>query len=127
MMDLEYEKKIQPDCEIISVFNYGGYQCLIKQMPMGQYCGYVDLPKSSRFYGEDYDDIPIEVHGGITFGAAIGGYYRIGFDCAHAEDYIPGMADLSGLTAEGHHWTPAEVKDEIKAMVDQLIEAEVRR
>lgn len=49
--------------------------------------GYVMLPKSHIWYGKDYDDIPINVHGGLTYGEKNDSdYWVIGFDTAHAGD-----------------------------------------
>jgi hypothetical protein len=38
--------------------------------------GYVLLPKFHPFYGVDYDDIDVNIHGGLTFGQKFdGGYF----------------------------------------------------
>lgn len=66
----------------------------------GDYNGYVVIHKSHPFFGMDYNDVPIEVHGGITFGggaASIGwgelkeeyrneDYWVYGFDTVHYMD-----------------------------------------
>lgn len=30
--------------------------------------GYVAVPPEHPYYGKDYDDVPVEIHGGLTFG-----------------------------------------------------------
>jgi len=90
-----------------------GLPCLIVRGPMGAWCGYVGVPRGHPYYKVSYHDLPddIEVHGGITFSnhcdprpqAVEHGICHIpgegesddvwwlGFDCAHAFDYMPGM------------------------------------
>jgi len=54
--------------------------------------GYVRIVKGHKYYGKTYDDIPINVHGGLTFSEFIkdsdnfsDGYW-VGFDTAHYGD-----------------------------------------
>jgi len=51
--------------------------------------GYVRLPETHPYYGADYNDIPVEVHGGLTFGEHLSkcpifnsGFW-VGFDTMH--------------------------------------------
>lgn len=61
--------------------------------------GYVVIPKGHPAHGKDYDDINIQVHGGLTFSSLAdeimdweeitkkdSGCWVIGFDCAHYQD-----------------------------------------
>lgn len=58
--------------------------------------GYVLVPKGHKYYGLNYDDIPVDVHGGLTFSKHIKGDERgnfsdgfwIGFDTAHHNDTL---------------------------------------
>lgn len=34
--------------------------------------GYVAVPPEHPYYGKDYDDVPVEVHGGLTYGTVAG-------------------------------------------------------
>lgn len=36
--------------------------------PTGTHNGYVAIPKGHKYYGVNYDDIDVCVHGGLTFG-----------------------------------------------------------
>ena len=74
---------------------------------MKHLCGYVELPKEHKLYGETNVDneffLNLDVHGGITCARRkefkqqndTAGYivytadYVVGFDCAHAGDYSP--------------------------------------
>lgn len=117
-------------------WNYLGYPCLIVRGPMGALCGYVGLDSNHPWFNiANYDDIPAEVHGGITYAAPCqdvichtgdGNLLWIGFDCAHAGDIIPQMlADnlkyglLSGLLTEGTYRDMDYVKDQVEILVKQ--------
>lgn len=73
-------------------FMIGEYRCVILGLSLGHRCGYVGLPKGHKYEGEDYDNIDVSVHGGLTY-AGDGEKYPvederswIGFDCAHCGD-----------------------------------------
>lgn len=79
-----------------------GLPCIIRRGPMGSWCGYVGVPKAHPLFGEDYFDLDIDVHGGLTYAAMCGDdhcrgvcheaddeAWWFGFDCAHAGDLIP--------------------------------------
>ena len=118
-------------------FEYKGYQCCIRKrylfdkdemqsfsskisFPPVSYCGYVAVAEGHPFYQMDYFDIPVEVHGGLTFGQTIipgAGIlsdlvdeFVIGFDCGHLGDTI------EECNAE-------YVRKELESLVDQLIKA----
>lgn len=82
--------------------------CLIVRNPFGALCGYVGLPPGHPHHGSEYDDVPVEIHGGLTFAGECSedrpeGYgichvpaegrpadvFWLGFDCAHAGDMTP--------------------------------------
>jgi hypothetical protein len=73
---------------------HAGYKWAIVHNAMGYRCGYVRLPKGHPWHGKDYNDIPAEVHGGLTFGEpdkpcdkpGDDDAFWIGFDCGHYDD-----------------------------------------
>lgn len=75
-----------------SRFEYKGFPCVVLFQPMGFRTGYVGIPKGNKYYGKDYDSIPIECHCGLTY--ADSGLFSqddkdtwwIGFDCGHCCD-----------------------------------------
>jgi hypothetical protein len=90
-----------------------GLVCLALRHPgSGHWCGYVGVAPSHPWHGRGYDDVPADIHGGVTFAQGcepLGklGEHRVchtpapdepdhlwwlGFDCAHAGDYIPGQS-----------------------------------
>lgn len=44
-----------------------GLPCLIVRGPSGALCGYVGVAEGHSHFGKDYDNAPVEVHGGLTF------------------------------------------------------------
>lgn len=111
-----------------------GFKCLIiRHNTMGHLCGYVALPSWHPYYGKGYDDIDLDVHGGLTFAqegrkeARNGidweeGYWWLGFDCAHSGDRQPGMEEnfgenpISGSTYRNIEY----VKKETERLASQL-------
>lgn len=86
-----------------------GLDCLIVRGPSGALCGYVGVPELHPAYGKDYDTVPVDCHGGLTFAdkcrpvedpstgichlsqhAANKNVWWLGFDCAHLYDFMPG-------------------------------------
>jgi hypothetical protein len=73
---------------------------------LGNWCGYVAVPPSHPDHDADYSDVPVDVHGGLTYGARCDGdeedgichvphggepadVFWLGFDCAHYSDLVP--------------------------------------
>lgn len=73
-------------------FEYKGFSCVILFMPLGFRCGYVALQKGHKYYGKEFDSIPISCHCGLTYGdyklhtQEDKDVYWIGFDCGHCCD-----------------------------------------
>lgn len=45
-----------------------GLDCLaVRNESMGFWCGYVGVPELHPSFGKSYDDVEVEVHGGLTF------------------------------------------------------------
>ena len=44
----------------------GLQQCVVLTQ-MGHRCGYTRIPPGHPWHGKDYDDIDVDVHGGLTF------------------------------------------------------------
>jgi hypothetical protein len=103
----------------------------------------VGVPKGHPLFGKDYDECPVDIHGGLTFAGSCQHsehgichvveegeedlVWWLGFDCGHLGDYLPifetplalllGRCDLFG---GGHYWTYAEVKEETEKLALQL-------
>ncbi len=46
--------------------------------------GYVKLPKNHKYYGVDYDNIPVDAPGGLTYSEQDGDEWVVGFDTMHS-------------------------------------------
>ena len=96
---------------------YEGYNYVITEVEFASLYyvnGYVKLKDNSKFLEDDYDDIPIECHGGLTFKderEILGKGMWIGFDTAHFFDnYETKNVEF--------------VENECKNIINQLIELE---
>lgn len=73
--------------------NYRDFDWLVMEHPSyGHLCGYVRMPQGHPWFEADYKDLgDVECHGGLTFSGEILRHpgHWIGFDCAHAGDFIP--------------------------------------
>lgn len=98
-------------------------------MSLGSHpCAYVELPKEHKWYGECYDNIFIDCHGGLTYSSTQGiifpsnnpnhrdGYW-IGWDYAHLGDYCYNDYNFE---SNAKHWTTEEIFEEVKAVINQL-------
>ncbi len=98
-----------------------GLPCLaVRHERMGHWCGYVGVPEGHPKFGASYNDVDVEVHGGLTFAAAcrpgaedkavchVPGpgesdkVWWLGFDCAHSWDLSP--EDATRSEREGGIW-----------------------
>ena len=124
LMKLEGDKK---------EFEYHGFRCLIKRhAQLGHLCGYIEIPDNHILYNMDYDEIEkmydyeLPSHDGLTFSGRLVGEegYLIGFDCAHAWDYIPLDPLSSQLNLGETYRTMVYVETVLKEMVDFITEYE---
>ncbi|MGH9001500.1 MAG: hypothetical protein ACRDYV_00060 [Acidimicrobiia bacterium] len=109
--------------------------CLAVRNRFGAWCGYVGVPPGHPWHGRDYDDVPADVHYGLTYaatcqeGAAEGegichvpapgrpvDVWWLGFDCAHAFDYSPALDALRQRATAG----PALFDPDTAAALDRM-------
>lgn len=118
---------------------HAGLDCLIVRGPGGALCGYVGVPESHPGFERDYDEVNVDVHGGLTFAdkcqpseegdhrgichteenAANAVVWWLGFDCAHSGDLCP---KYDRLYLDATYKTFAYVKRETERLADQLSE-----
>lgn len=109
---------------IISQFDHAGLPCLILEGPFGNPCAYVGIPPEHPIAGQHYDNVDIECHGGLTFGALgdeetrPADRYWYGWDYSHSGDAI----SFSGMPypMPGKYWTLEEVEIEVRNVADQF-------
>ena len=81
----EGEWQNEPDTD---QFLYRYHDCLVLRNDVGALCGYVRVPKNSRWT----DFSTIQVHGNITYSSLNeDGDRWIGFDCCGHADFVPGI------------------------------------
>lgn len=117
----EKEWKNEPDRKELEV---QGYPVVIIRHTngAGHLCGYVGLPKDHPCFGKGYDDIGVNVHGGLTYarnhldGRDDEDIWWVGFDCAHAGDIMPNHPNITG----GTYKTMLFVENECRELAEQL-------
>jgi hypothetical protein len=114
----EYEN----DCEKYPLekaeYDFGFFTGFIQRHKLGHNCGYLRLPVSHLFYKKAHDDIPVRVHGGLTFSQLDeNDNWVIGFDTAHDGDLVP---LLPSSEEDDHYWTHQEVFEELMKLYKQL-------
>jgi len=98
----------------------GKLRFLIVRGP-GSLCAYIGIPLKHPLAKQNYNDLPIDCHGGLTFGGkGEGGNYRpegywwYGWDYAHYRD-----ASFFYFT-EGHEWLVKEVEEDSWEAIDDF-------
>ena len=69
--------------------------------------GYVILPPEHPLFGVDYNDIDVDVHGCLTYGAMEDENWVVGFDTAHFADTL-------------ENWPEERVEEETIRLKEQL-------
>ncbi|HWC37767.1 MAG TPA: hypothetical protein VG476_04520 [Acidimicrobiales bacterium] len=104
---------------------------IVRSYYSGALCGYVAVAPGHPAYECHYDAVPAEVHGGLTYSdhcrppichipepGEPDDVWWLGFDCAHAYDFIPKEAAV--LQREAHDWDLAYVKSQVEDLAWQL-------
>jgi hypothetical protein len=104
---------------------------------MGNWCGYVAVPPGHPSWGVDYNDVHVEVHGGLTYADLCDGaegegichvpnegepanVWWLGFDCAHYMDVVPSMLQYHAADSHSSYKDLAYVRSEVNSLADQL-------
>ena len=98
------------------------YRCLVTLTNIGHYCGYVGFPDTHPWADMDDWEVPVTVHGGITWsretppdGRPYKNKWWLGFDCAHSGDLTGssfgngGYIDVTGAVWRSFDYTLREV------------------
>lgn len=122
-----------------------GLPCLIHRGPSGALCGYVGVAVGHPDFEREYNDVDVDVHGGLTFdgfcvetkrenGSGIchivedgenDRVWWLGFDCAHYMDVTPASDARNRKLgydwgSEGVYRDLAYVTHEVKQLARQL-------
>lgn len=93
-----------------------GIRCLIVRGP-GALCAYLGIPENHPLANKDYSDLPLAVHGGLTFAGTGEGVFWYGWDYGHSGDYAF-YYDEPPLIGRFDHsdekkWTIEEIEKEV--------------
>ena len=94
----------------------GEYTLIVRRNHFKANSGYIVLPQFHRYDGIDCNNIPVEVHGGLTYSARENGNWVIGFDTCHVGDYVP----YHEYDPNEYYWTHTDVLTELKRLMTQL-------
>jgi hypothetical protein len=100
-------------------WEHAGFKCKVVFVRQSHRCGYVTIPKSNIAFGKGYDELPIDVHGGLTFDdidSTTPNEQTFGFDCAHLGDKTLSYS----FEENGHFWTLEETVAETNRMAEQF-------
>jgi len=104
----EHKKQWENELDYYHFMNIEtGYAIVIKRHPsLKHLCGYVSLAAHHPLYNKSHMESDVfdklDVHGGVTFTGILDGEHNsndklklflVGFDCAHAGDFIPHMSE----------------------------------
>lgn len=89
-----------------------GMDCAIVPGPSANLNGYVRLDENHPDRNRYCTEIPVRVHGGLTYGPDEGGW--VGFDTARAGDAAPKP------NSAGRRWTVEDVRRETEQLAWQL-------
>ena len=115
----------EPD-KVVWIDQATGLDCMAHRNNAGAWCGYVGVPAGHPAYGQGYDEVDADAHGGLTFAGACqetddpaygichiptegrpAVVWWLGFDCAHFQDRMPAMdMRLRELRAADPMWPP---------------------
>jgi hypothetical protein len=87
-------------------------------------CAYLGVPFDHPLAGMDYDNVPLGVHGGLTFSQfgegkyLPSGFYWFGWDYGHCDDYAEYCKNFPTYNGEKRKkWTTAEIRKEIEGVI----------
>ena len=100
--------------KILALGEFDNYE--YKIVSMGTHpCAYVKLPADNIYYRHSYRNIPIYVHGGLTYSKKEKDGFWIGWDYAHCGDYT-----WWGSDKNDKKWTVDEIFEDVKNAISQL-------
>jgi hypothetical protein len=104
-----------------------GLQCrIVRHLIFGHLCGYVRVPDKHELQASDYNEIRVDVHGGLTYGGCPDGYqgYWLGFDYHHFPDLAPHCKwDMESLEQGDYlvYRDMAYVRDQCCKLAQQIV------
>lgn len=109
-------------------WHHEGVECQLLRGPQFSWCGYISVLKGHRWFGSSETSealSQVTVHGGVTFAKwcsfppSAFGRWRIGFDCAHYDDFVPGTLYKRG--SRGIYRDFSFAKRETERLAEQAV------
>lgn len=130
MKQMEYQAKRKIELlDSGKCINYNYYILNLGTHPTA----YIEIPKNHKYYLKHYDEIDIDVHGGLTYsdnyliveGEKITNCWFIGWDYAHFGDFIGYELNYpTEFRTNEKKWTTKEIQNDVYEVCKQLFEAE---
>lgn len=87
---------------------------------------YIKVPEKSKYYQKNYDEIDLDVHGGLTYSRnylaiedkVLQGWF-LGWDYAHVGDYIALPSEIENED-DTHKWTVEEIQEDVYRALREL-------
>lgn len=80
---------------------------------------YIKVPKESNYFNSDYNDIPINIHGGLTYGnTENNNEFWVGWDYAHIGDYCYDFFTI--FNSEERKYTVDDILVDVESAIKQL-------
>ena len=104
-----------------------GLRFLIMRGPC-HLCAYIGIPISHPLSGYDYESLPVQAHGGLTFskkgvGKLLEGYWWYGWDYGHCDDYMISKhysPEYSEFNEKMKKWDVTEVENDSWETLDDF-------
>jgi hypothetical protein len=120
----------EPD---IIIFNYKGFDCKVIRVAAkeifseelsvfgGHFCGYIKIPPEHPFYHKSFDDVDLDIYGGLTINAiSQDDEHWIAFDCCNCNDVVPSekikkfIIEIYSEFYKSHKMILADISDKLK-------------
>lgn len=100
--------------KILALGEFDNYE--YKIVSMGTHpCAYVKLPADNIYYRHSYRNIPIYVHGGLTYSKKEKDGFWIGWDYMQCGDYT-----YWNQSDDNKKWSVDEIFEDVKSAISQL-------
>lgn len=120
------------ETELLDAGLYNGIEYLI--ISYGTHpCAYIKVPRDNKYFGVDYNDVPLYVHGGLTYGGDLAylnadiepiinnSDYWLGWDYAHGGDFVGYDLALNlPFKSNDKKWTTDEIVRQVIQAIDDF-------
>jgi len=129
MIEMEYNFSKRNESVVLDEGKYNGHDYIIMNVHHDHPCCYIIIPNGNKFYEVNYDNIPLDCHGGLTYGSHCNpksgkedSNWYIGWDYAHLGDHTT-FDEMFGYGIEDpwHRYFTKELLCDVRATIDELI------